>query len=85
MLLDQLPEPEPFVELADENGPPSEVTRELWKSTFRLESFVRDLAPRDPATIAGAAAVLIAVAAAAAWIPARRAASLRPSEALRCE
>ena len=50
-----------------------------------LESFLYDLEPRDPATIAGAAAVLIAVAAATAWIPARRAASLRPTEALRYE
>jgi ABC-type antimicrobial peptide transport system permease subunit len=39
----------------------------------------------DPRTIAGAAAVLIAVGALAAFVPARRAASVDPMVSLRCE
>jgi predicted permease len=45
---------------------------------FRVE-------PRDPATFAGAVAVLLAVAAAAAYVPARRASKLEPVAALRAE
>jgi putative ABC transport system permease protein len=41
--------------------------------------------PNDPATIAAGVAVLIAVALAATWIPARRAAAVQPMEALRHE
>ncbi|MDR3699140.1 MAG: ABC transporter permease [Candidatus Sulfopaludibacter sp.] len=43
------------------------------------------LKPRDPATLAVSMALLAAVAAAAAWFPARRAANLDPTAALREE
>jgi putative ABC transport system permease protein len=39
----------------------------------------------DPITLAGAAAVLVAVAAAATWLPARRATRVSPMEVLRAE
>ena len=41
--------------------------------------------PYDPPTLAGSIAILLAVALAASWIPARRAASVQPMEALRHE
>jgi ABC-type antimicrobial peptide transport system permease subunit len=43
------------------------------------------LAPNDPATIASASAVLLAVALVASFLPARRAAMLDPLAALREE
>jgi ABC-type lipoprotein release transport system permease subunit len=39
----------------------------------------------DPLTLAGGVAVLVSVALAASWIPARRAARIQPMEALRHE
>ena len=39
----------------------------------------------DPWTLAGAAAIFIATAAVASWLPARRASRIQPSEALRAE
>ena len=52
------------------------VTPHRGATLLRLEA-------RDPITFAGAAAVLVAVGALAAWIPARRAARLDPVRVLR--
>jgi ABC-type antimicrobial peptide transport system permease subunit len=41
------------------------------------------LAPRDPVTFSGAAAVLVAVGVLAVWLPAHRAARLDPATVLR--
>jgi ABC-type antimicrobial peptide transport system permease subunit len=41
--------------------------------------------PDDLATLVAACAILLAVSAAAAWIPARRAARIQPTQALRYE
>jgi ABC-type lipoprotein release transport system permease subunit len=41
------------------------------------------IAPSDPATLLGAAVLLMIGAVGASWIPARRAASVHPMEALR--
>jgi hypothetical protein len=54
-------------------------------STRLIGSFLYGLTPRDPATIAVAAAILLAAAALAALIPAVRAARVDPNVALRCE
>jgi ABC-type lipoprotein release transport system permease subunit len=44
-----------------------------------------DVGPSDPATLVAVSGVLLAVAALAAWVPARRAARIDPMEALRHE
>ena len=41
------------------------------------------LEPRDPATLAGAAAILALVGAVAGWLPAHRASRIDPAEVLR--
>ena len=49
------------------------------------EPLLFETSPRDPAVFAGVAAVLLAVAMAATFLPARRARSVNPVEALRVE
>jgi predicted permease len=48
-----------------------------------VKSMLFGIAPSDPATLWGAAVLLMIVAVGASWIPARRAASVQPMEALR--
>ena len=50
-----------------------------------VASLIHGLAPTDPVTIAQAAALLAGIAAAAAWLPARRAARVDPLTALQDE
>ena len=54
----------------------------LWTSKL-VAGLVYGLEPRDPLTLAGAALVLFAVTAGAAWMPARRAARTDPGLVLR--
>ena len=53
-----------------------------WASTF-AQSLLYGLEPRDPITFSAAALVLTAVAALAAWLPARRASRIDPMQVLR--
>jgi predicted permease len=53
--------------------------------TRLVESMLFELTPRDPATIAGAAVAMLAVALAAAYVPAVRASRVDPIVALRAE
>jgi predicted permease len=50
-----------------------------------VTSLLYDAHPGDPATLGGATALLVAVAAAAAYVPARRAAKVDPVSAMRSE
>jgi len=50
-----------------------------------LRSFLFEISPMDPLTLAGASAILIAFALLASWIPARRAARVNPIDALRSD
>jgi ABC-type antimicrobial peptide transport system permease subunit len=53
--------------------------------TRLVKSLLYGLEPADPTSFAGGAILLVAVALAASWIPARRAAGVQPMEALRHE
>ena len=53
--------------------------------TRLVKSMLYGIQPWDPATMVGGVLVLLAVALAASWIPARRAAGVQPMEALRHE
>jgi len=50
-----------------------------------LRSFLFGVAPSDPLTLAAASLMLVAIAALASWIPARRASRVDPADALRAE
>ena len=54
-------------------------------ATQVIASFLFETAPTDPPTLAAVAIGLATVALIAAWIPARRAASVDPVAALRAE
>lgn len=54
-------------------------------STRVLKSMLYELSPLDPTSIAIAIAALAVMTLAAAWLPARRAAKINPSQALRTE
>ena len=54
----------------------------VWASRY-IGSLLYGLEPRDPATFVSAALVLVAVAACAAWLPARRASRIDPMRVLR--
>jgi ABC-type antimicrobial peptide transport system permease subunit len=54
-------------------------------STRVLQSLLFGVSPTNPVLIASAALVLLAVAAAAGYAPARRASRVDPAEALRTE
>jgi ABC-type antimicrobial peptide transport system permease subunit len=53
-----------------------------WAATF-VQTLLYGLEPRDPLTFAGAALLLMLVAAVAAWVPARRASRVDPMRVLR--
>jgi predicted permease len=53
--------------------------------TRLVKSMLYGIQPWDPATLIGGVLILLAVAQAAGWIPARRAAAVQPMEALRHE
>ena len=54
----------------------------LWASKF-AEGLLYDLSPRDPATMIGAACLLLAIGVAAGGLPALRAACVDPASVLR--
>ncbi|HEX6464612.1 MAG TPA: FtsX-like permease family protein, partial [Vicinamibacterales bacterium] len=54
-------------------------------ATRVITAFLFATSPHDPGTLATAVALLAAAACAAAWVPARRAASVDPVTALRAE
>jgi predicted permease len=56
-----------------------------WGTGRFLESRLYNLEPTDPSTLAASVAVLLAAAALASWLPARRAGSTDPVETLKAE
>lgn len=50
-----------------------------------LRSFLFGVAPTDPVTLVAASLILVAIAALASWIPARRASRVDPADTLRAE
>jgi ABC-type lipoprotein release transport system permease subunit len=56
-----------------------------WALAGAIESLLYELEPRDPATFAATAALLLAVALVASLLPARRATGVDPAEVLREE
>ena len=54
----------------------------VWLSRF-VETLLFGLEPRDPATLAAAAATLVTVGAVAGWLPAHRASRIDPAQVLR--
>jgi putative ABC transport system permease protein len=54
----------------------------VWASQF-VATLLYGLAPRDPITLVGSAAVLASVGAVAGWLPAYRASRIDPAEVLR--
>jgi putative ABC transport system permease protein len=50
-----------------------------------LQSFLFEVEPTDPLTLAAAGALFVGVSVLACWVPTRRAAAVDPLEALRCE
>lgn len=56
-----------------------------WPLTGYLKQLLFGVAPLDPAVLAASAALLLAAATVAAWLPARRAMRADPVQALRCE
>jgi putative ABC transport system permease protein len=54
-------------------------------ATRALASLLRGVAPNDPSTLAAVAALLLTVAAAASWLPARRATRVNPVSSLKIE
>jgi putative ABC transport system permease protein len=57
-------------------------TASLWGSRF-VRGLIYDMPPDDATTLAGAALLLLAMAALSSWLPARRAAQIDPSVLLR--